>query len=434
MKTLEKLKSGNLKNSTYIKIAANLEIFPKELYTLTDTLEVLDLTDNNLSILPDDFDRFKKLKRVFLSNNQFNHVPKILAKLPNLSMIGMRNNKIKIFEENSLPLTTRWLILTDNELETLPDFIGDLKLLQKFMLSGNKLVSLPNSISKCTNLELLRIAANNLEFFPKSLLSLPKLSWLAYSGNPFCKKHPDTNQGLKIVDWNELFIKELLGEGASGNIYKAVYDEKEVAIKVFKGEMTSDGLPQEEMDINISIGQHENLVDVLAQVKNHPQNKDALMLELIPSRFFNLGLPPSLESCTRDVYPSDFKLSTKAVLKIVKAMASAGVHIHKRGIMHGDFYAHNIMIDVDANAILGDFGGASYYESQDFELNDSLEKLEIRAFGCLIEELLELSKEDKEDSNIRDFLFELQKLCFNEIVEKRPSFKEILEKLEEKAR
>lgn len=331
MKTLEKLKSGNLKNSTYIKIAANLEIFPKELYTLVDTLEVLDLTDNNLSYLPDDFDRFKKLKRVFLSNNQFNHVPKVLAKLSNLSMIGMCNNKIKIFEENSLPLSTRWLILTDNELETLPDFIGDLKLLQKFMLSGNKLVSLPNSISRCTNLELLRIAANNLESFPKSLLSLPKLSWLAYSGNPFCKKHPDTNQGLKIVDWNELFIKELLGEGTSGNIYKAIYNEKEVAIKVFKGEMTSDGLPQEEMDINISIGQHENLVDVLAQVKNHPQNKDALMLELIPSRFFNLGLPPSLESCTRDVYPSDFKLSTKAVLKIVKAMASAGVHIHSKG-------------------------------------------------------------------------------------------------------
>ena len=71
MKTLEELKSGNLINSTYIKIAAGLETFPQELYTLVDTLEVLDLTDNNLSTLPDDFNRFKKLKRLFLSNNQF---------------------------------------------------------------------------------------------------------------------------------------------------------------------------------------------------------------------------------------------------------------------------------------------------------------------------------------------------------------------------
>ena len=429
MEILEKLKSGDLIGITQIKIAAGLEIFPQELYSLVDTLEVLDLTDNNLSSLPNDFDRFKKLKRLFLSNNQFNHVPKILSKLPNLSMIGIRNNKIKIFEENSLPLSTRWLILTDNELESLPEFIGDLKLLQKFMLSGNKLNFLPNSISKCTNLELLRIAANNLASFPISLLSLPKLSWLAYSGNPFCKKHPDSKIELQTINWNELEIKELLGEGASGNIYKAIYNNIEVAIKIFKGEMTSDGLPQEEMEINISMGVHENLIDVLAKVINHPENKDVLMLELIPSTFFNLGLPPSLESCTRDVYAKDFKLSTKAVLKILKGMLSAAVHMHERGIMHGDFYAHNIMIDKDANSILGDFGGASYYEAEDFELNNSLEKLEVRAFGCLIEELLELSKQDNQDINIKELLSQLKISCLNEVPTERPLFKQISNQL-----
>ena len=429
MEILKKLKSGDLIGTTQIKIAAGLEIFPQELYSLVDTLEVLDLTDNNLSSLPNDFDRFKKLKRLFLSNNQFNHVPKIFAKLPMLSMIGMRNNKIKIFEENSLPLSTRWLILTDNELESLPEFIGDLKLLQKFMLSGNKLGFLPNSISKCTNLELLRIAANNLTSFPISLLSLPKLSWLAYSGNPFCKKHPDSKIELQTINWNELEIKELLGEGASGNIYKAIYNDIEVAIKIFKGEMTSDGLPQEEMEINISMGVHENLIDVLAKVINHPENKDVLMLELIPSTFFNLGLPPSLESCTRDVYAKDFKLSTKAVLKILKGMANAAVHMHERGIMHGDFYAHNIMIDKDANSILGDFGGASYYEAEDFELNNSLEKLEVRAFGCLIEELLELSKQDNQDINIKELLSQLKISCLNEVPTERPLFKQILNQL-----
>ena len=195
--------------------------------------------------------------------------------------------------------------------------------------------------------------------------------------------------------------------------------------------MTSDGLPQDEMDINISMGKHENLVDVLAQVSNHSEGKDGLMLELIPSRFFNLGLPPSLESCTRDVYPNDFKLSTKAVLKILKGMASAAVHMHECGIMHGDFYAHNIMIDNDANCILGDFGGASYYEAEDFELNNSLEKLEVRAFGCLIEELLELSKLDNQDINIRDSLEQIQILCLKELPSERPLFKQIEKQLNE---
>ncbi len=431
MKTLKELKSGNLIGSKNIKIAAGLETFPQELYSLVDTLEVLDLTDNNLTTLPDDFDKFKKLKILFLSNNQFNHVPKILAKLPILSMIGMRNNKIKIFEENSLPLSTRWLILTDNELTSLPQSIGDLKLLQKCMLSGNKLSFLPESLNKCFNLELLRIAANKLTSFPTSLLSLPKLSWLAYSGNPFCKKHPESKNELQIIDWDELEIKELLGEGASGNIYKAIYNKNEVAVKIFKGEITSDGLPQEEMDINISMGVHENLIDVLAQVSKHPEGKDVLMLELIPSTFYNLGLPPSLDSCTRDVYPSNFKLSTQASLKILKGMANAAVHMHERGIMHGDFYAHNILIDKNNNSILGDFGGASYYEKEDLEISNNLEQLEVRAFGCLIEELLYLSKQDNQDMNIRDSLLQLQILCLNKVPKKRPLFKQILKLLNE---
>lgn len=414
------------KGTTSVKIAQGLRDFPKELYSLEDSLEVLDLTDNNLSSLPDDFYRFKKLKRLFLSNNQFNHIPKVLAKLPELSMIGIRNNQIKTFEENSLPLSTRWLILTDNELTSLPNSIGDLKSLQKCMLSGNKLSFLPQTFTKCINLELLRISANKLEVFPILLLSLPKLSWLAYSANPFCKKHPKIKDKLKVVSWEELEIKQLLGEGASGNIYKAIYEKNEVAIKIFKGEMTSDGLPQEEMDINISMGVHKNLIDVLAQVSNHPENKDVLILELIPSSFKNLGLPPSLESCTRDTYPSDFKLFIKDSLKILKEMANAAFHMHERGIMHGDFYAHNIMIDKNYNSILGDFGAASYYKVKDKNIHDDLEKIEVRAFGCLIHELISLCKEDLSNKETRDYLIKLQNKCKNEVIEKRPLFKEIL--------
>ena len=288
LNTLEELKSGSLHGALRVKLACGLETFPEELFDLAETLEVLDLTDNKLTSLPKNFGLFKKLKILFLSNNNFKEVPTVLAQCPNLSMIGIRNNQISIFKENALPLSTRWLILTDNELKTLPNSMGDLTLLQKCMLSGNKLTALPQSMSKCHNLELLRIAVNQLTELPIWLLTLPKLSWLAYSGNPFCAKHPNCDTALKEISWETLEIKEVLGEGASGLISKALFEGKEVAVKVFKGDITSDGLPEEEMDINISMGHHDHLVDVLARVTGHPEGKDVLMLELIPSHFFNL--------------------------------------------------------------------------------------------------------------------------------------------------
>ena len=413
-----------------MKLACGLKSFPQELFTLVETLEVLDLTDNKLSSLPENFCAFKQLKILFLSNNNFTEVPTVLSQCPKLSMIGIRNNQISTFNENALPLSTRWLILTNNELSTLPNSMGNLHLLQKCMLSGNQLTELPQSMSKCQNLELLRIAVNHFNKLPSFLLNLPKLSWLAYSGNPFCAKHPNCDTPLKEVAWEELELKEVLGEGASGLISKAIVEGKEVAVKVFKGEITSDGLPEEEMDINISMGHHDHLVDVLARVTGHPEGKDVLMLELIPSSFFNLGLAPTLETCSRDVYPEGFSLSFSHALKILHAMADAAAHMHERGIMHGDFYAHNIMIDTKGNSILGDFGGASYFEPSEVEVRNGLERLEVRAFGCLIEELLEVSKTDTANSRERKALMELRDKCLATPNTARPLFREIFKSIQ----
>ena len=429
MNRLEELHSGALVGAKRVKLACGLEIFPQELFTLADTLEVLDLTDNKLSELPENFGAFKKLKILFLSNNNFTELPIVLAQCPKLSMIGIRNNQINTVAENSLPLSIRWLILTDNEIEKLPHSMGDLSLLQKCMLSGNKLTSLPESMSKCHNLELLRIAVNHFTALPSFLLTLPKLSWLAYSGNPFCQKHPNCDTPLKKIAWEDLEVEEVLGEGASGLISKAIYEGESVAIKVFKGEITSDGLPEEEMDINISMGQHEHLVDVLARVIGHTEGKDVLMLELIPPHFFNLGLPPTLETCSRDVYPKGFSLSLAHTLKILQGIADASTHMHARGIMHGDLYAHNIMIDADANSILGDFGGASFFEPKEVEIRNGLERLEVRAFGCLVEELLLLS-EDNHSKSKRKKLVDLKESCLNAVNTERPLFKEIKSYLE----
>lgn len=48
-----------------INLSDGLTEFPAELYRFTDSLEILDLSGNQLSDLPADLHRFKKLKRLF---------------------------------------------------------------------------------------------------------------------------------------------------------------------------------------------------------------------------------------------------------------------------------------------------------------------------------------------------------------------------------
>jgi len=100
-------------------------------------------------------------------------------------MVGFKANKIHTVSGQSLPIKLRWLILTDNQIEKLPDSLGERPSLHKFVIAGNKLTKLPKTLSKSYNLESVRVSANQLTACPVQLLDLPKLAWLAMSGNPF---------------------------------------------------------------------------------------------------------------------------------------------------------------------------------------------------------------------------------------------------------
>lgn len=416
MHTLAQLRSGDLKGITRLTLSENLSSFPQEIFDLADTLEVLDLSNNALSSVPDDIKRLKKLKIAFFANNLFTDVPAAFKECENLFMLGFKANRIERFEEDVLPLNISWLILTDNRIKVLPESMGKLRKLQKCALAGNKIEKIPASMAACTKLELLRLSANELQEIPSWLLSLPRLSWLAFSGNP-CSSCPPS--ALKQIDYADIDIKELLGEGASGKIYKGYskHLDKEVAVKLFKGSVTSDGYAHDEMNACMSTGEHEHLMKVLAKIEENEHL--GLLLELIPSCYTSLGYPPSLESCTRDRFEEGKVFTVEAVYKVARAILSASSHLHSLGLMHGDLYAHNILIDEDHHCYLGDFGAASFYDKS----NKMYEKIEVRAFGCLLDDLLSLCSESG-DSRYRT-LQELRSRCMDENIDERPFFDDI---------
>jgi hypothetical protein len=430
METIDLLRSGQLQEIKRLDLAAGLTEFPIEILDLAASLEILNLSDNRLRSLPADLGRLHKLKIIFLSNNDFEEVPEVLADFPNLSMVGFKSNKIRVLGENILPLNVRWLILTDNQLERLPNSIGRLEKLQKLMLAGNQLRSLPDEMAACQNLELIRLAANRLESLPSWLFSLPRLSWLAYAGNPCCIAN--LSPTVATIPWADLTLADTLGEGASGVISQGVWQSlaqppTDVAIKIFKGAMTSDGSPADEMNACMAAGGHPHLVGALGKIIDCPDERSGLILSLIPPNYQNLGNPPSLDSCTRDTYAVDTSFSIETVLRIAIGIASAAAHLHAQGIMHGDLYAHNILVNESGYSLLGDFGAASSYDCSDEIAGAALERLEVRAFGCLLEDLLErVQVPDAEADKLTfDRLNNLQQACLQPIPAARPLFLEI---------
>ena len=435
MNTLEQLRRGDLQGATRLALSEGLTEFPQEIFGLADTLEYLDLSGSALTSLPEDFARLHRLQVLFCAGNRFTELPVVLGQCKSLSMVGFRTNQITRIQAAALPPKLRWLILMGNQLAELPPEIGLCTELQKVALSGNRLTALPAEMAACTKLELLRIGANCFESLPAWLLKMPRLSWLGYSGNPVCAKaEARALQGqvaLKQTPWASLQLKQKLGEGASGLIFQAGLGDgsQDVAVKVFKGALTSDGLPHSEIAAYVSAGSHPYLINLLGKVTDHPEGTEALVMQLVDSSYRNLAAPPSLQSCTRDVYSADQRFKLKDALRMAHGVASLARQLHSRGLTHGDLYAHNTLIGADGHAVLGDFGAAAFYDQSDLVVAKAIEQIEVRAFGCLLEELLErvdLKPDDRvKQKSILQKAEALRDSCLLPQVTQRPLFQEL---------
>jgi len=90
--------------------------------------------------------------------------------------------------------------------------------------------------------------------------------------------------------------------------------------------------------------------------------------------------------------------------------------------MHGDLYAHNILIDQQANALLSDFGAAFSYDTMNKQYALALERIEVRGFGCLLEDLINHVDHNEKRSPFMEFLVTLKNDCVQDAVAHRPDF------------
>ncbi len=400
VQTLARLRAGALQGATHLDLrGTGLTELPAEVLALADTLQVLDVSGNALATLPDGMAALKQLHTLFASNNRYTALPAVLGGLPALDTLGFKANQIADVPAAALAPTLRWLILTDNRIAALPSTLTACSRLQKLMLAGNRLRLWPAGMGRLQRLELLRLSANHFEHLadalPDALLALPRLAWLAHAGNPYSAAHEQAAQAqapARRIAWGELQLQQLLGEGASGHIHAARWQAvdgaaQDVAVKLFKGAVTSDGLPQSEMAASLAAGVDPHLVGVLGVLDGHPQGAQGLVLPRLAAQWAPLAGPPSMVSCSRDVYAAGLRLPTAQAEAIARAASAALAHLHERGLSHGDLYAHNLLVDGQGGALLSDFGAASFLPGADTGRAAALRALDRRALQVLVDEL-----------------------------------------------
>lgn len=112
---LEDIKDG--KKPTHVDLSnEGLSEFPRELFTIAQSIEVLNLGGNHLSQLPEEILQFTELKILFFGQNDFCHIPSQLGQLPKLRMLSFKANHVQTVSESCLSVNLEWLILTDNNI------------------------------------------------------------------------------------------------------------------------------------------------------------------------------------------------------------------------------------------------------------------------------------------------------------------------------
>jgi Leucine-rich repeat (LRR) protein len=141
----------------------NVESFSKDFgISMSGSLKVLSLGGNELTCIPTQVLEMSQLRSLYLGSNRITELTKDICRLENL----------------------RVLYLGGNQLTSIPQEVGLLQNLQALSLCENKLQSLPPSIARLRNLKSLGLHKNLLTALPPEIVKLRGLHELSLRGNP----------------------------------------------------------------------------------------------------------------------------------------------------------------------------------------------------------------------------------------------------------
>ncbi|CDH14756.1 related to Adenylate cyclase [Zygosaccharomyces bailii ISA1307] len=196
-------------NMTNLSLSkAKLSNLPGELFFELSCLEKLDLSENNLTKLPDEFCLLNKLVHLSAARNKLQKLPSNFSKLRSLKSLDLHSNNIRDFVCNAENLEITYLNISSNMFgnslltgQFCQDISPDSKLansLEYMVAADNQFNDQMWPLFNCfTKLKVLNLSYNNFQDI--SDLKLENLTNLYFSGNKLA-----TLSGDVVLKWKNL--------------------------------------------------------------------------------------------------------------------------------------------------------------------------------------------------------------------------------------
>jgi len=433
---------GSCRNLEMVSFKSNqlTSIHPE---ALQSQMRWLILTDNQLTALPSTMSRCIHLQKLMLSGNLLTCLPDSIVYCQQLELIRLASNRLiespmKLLQQ--LPRLA-WIALSDNPFLLSPTF-SDGEKEDSTLDSADSSASATSFSSSLLDEsqfydtgEILGSGASGItkKYIWKQQVLVPTITTTTTTSTSSLCNHFVMSKEEKekaVVDMEQKIV------------------DVPVAVKTYSSTITSDGNPIQERRIalmtsykrlalpiiitdttNIShcppiqtvkqdteSSSSSSYLNALVHVYGILPSHGSLVMELLQN-YTVFAQPPSMQSCTRDVYDVEtILLSTiQEAKEMITSLLLVMKHLHSLKISHGDFYGHNILISsptsrrrsntstneedttnnhTKLSVKLTDFGASFLYSNlQKNDLNNDgliIESIEIRAFGHLLSEIRDM--------------------------------------------
>jgi len=141
---------------------------------------------NYLEDLPDSFLKCKKLNKISLANNKFMDIPKGIKQLFKVKVLDISCNGIQTVSGVGLMISLTDVNFSFNIINELQSDLFKLSEIKILDVSHNKIQSIPQNVGDLKVVENLNLSFNRIDEIPKSILTLTSLKELYLEHNTLC--------------------------------------------------------------------------------------------------------------------------------------------------------------------------------------------------------------------------------------------------------